>query len=238
MYQRAEDKAAAREIIVQMSQKQLPFKASTYNALHTKKMNSVTEIMNQVHLEAAKSQSAVDRAAVSLLASLKGEGSSVAVKEPSVIKLMTELNINSQNSFQLFKKAEILNSKASYTSFQSTWREWAGVHGKSDANQLAIHLASLANKALPPFPMPIEKMAALLQQLFHQQLPLTTPEQQALYRITNQLESNLVKQTSSGNDSLSNKRTAALIVTKQITADLQFLQEREVLKRISNLQTE
>ncbi|ASF39448.1 hypothetical protein CEH05_10040 [Halobacillus halophilus] len=237
LHQRAEDIKAAREILVQMLQKQLPIKPSVYNALHTKRMDSVTQTMKQVHIEASKSKTAADRAVMSLLASLKGEGASVSLRESSVVKLMTEVNINSQNSFQLFKKAGILDSKASYTSFQNTWTEWAGAHSKGNENPSSTYLASLSKKSAPPFPMAMEKLAGRLKQLFHQQLPLKAPEQQSLHRVMNQVEKVLAKEIPSGNDSLRSKHNT-FGTNQSVSEDFQFLKEREVLTKISSLYTD
>jgi|GEM_PF-4635370 len=234
LYQRADDKKASSEILIQMLQKQLPIKTSVYNALHTKRMDSVTQIMKQVHIEASKSKTAADRAVVSLLASLKGEGASVSLRESSVVKLMTEVNSNSQNSFQLFKKAGILDSKASYTSFQNTWTEWAGAQSKGNENPSPTYLASLSKKSAPPFPMAMEKLAGRLKQLFHQQLQLESPEQQSLHRVMNQVEKVLAKDIPSGGDSLRSKQNT-IGANQSVTEDFQFLKERKVLTQISSL---
>ncbi|MFZ0371233.1 MAG: hypothetical protein WAM07_16665 [Halobacillus sp.] len=236
LYQREDDKKAAREILKQMLQKQLPIKTSVYHALHTKRMDSLTQIMKQVHIEASNTKTNGDRAVVSLLESLKGEGVSVSLRESSVVKLMTEVNINSQNSFQLFKKAGILDSKASYTSFQNTWTEWAGAHRKGDAIPSSTYLASLSKKSAPPFPMAMEKLADRLKQLFHQQLRLESPEQKSLHRVMNQVEKVLVKDIPSGNDSLPSKQKT-FGASQSVTEDVQFLKEREVLTKISSLFT-
>ncbi|SFF70213.1 hypothetical protein SAMN05216353_10633 [Halobacillus alkaliphilus] len=237
LYQREDDKKVTREILLQMLQKQLPVKNSVYEALHTKRMDSLSELMNQVRIEASNSETAADRAAVSLITSLKGERASVSLRESSVVKLMTEININSQNSFLLFKKAGILDSKVSYNSFQATWTEWAGAHSKGNINHSSTYLASLSKKPAPPFPMAMEKMAGRLKQIFHQQLQLEAPEQQSLHRAMNQVEKVLVKDISSGSDYLHVKQNA-IGIKQSVIEDFQFLKEREVLTKISALHTE
>ncbi|MCA1009218.1 hypothetical protein [Halobacillus halophilus] len=234
LYQRADNKKAASEILIQMLQKQFPIKTSVYNALHTKKMDSLTQIIKQMHIEASKSKTDADRAVMSLLASLKGGEASIPFKESSVVKLMTEIDSNSQNSFQLFKKAGILDSKVSYSSFQNTWKEWAGAHSKGNTNLSFPYLASLTEKSAPPFPMAMEKLADRLKQLFHQQIPLEAPEQHSLHRVMNQVEKVLAKDISSENVSLGNKQIK-IGVNHSITEDFHFLKEREVLTKISSL---
>ena len=74
LYQRADDKKAAREILIQMLQKQLPIKTSVYHALHTKRMDSLTQTMKQVHIEASNSKTSCRQGGCVSFRIFKGRG--------------------------------------------------------------------------------------------------------------------------------------------------------------------
>ncbi|MCA0983345.1 hypothetical protein LCL89_04685 [Halobacillus yeomjeoni] len=164
--QGAWNKTAAKEVLLQMFQKQLPVKAAVFDALHSRLNSTWSSSM-----ETASTQQ-LDMKTSTLLAQLKGERPSHSLMDTSVTKIMSEVRTGNPSTYQLFKQAGLIESSHSFKEFQNSWKEWS-VQSK---------------ETHPPLPGAFKGIAGSMQKLFHDQLPFTNTERQTWNQWVNQLE--------------------------------------------------
>ncbi|WP_079480207.1 hypothetical protein [Halobacillus salinus] len=196
LLQQAENKAAAKDVLLQLMQKKYPVKPAVYQALLSKKTTELTQLLKQFTTSESP-QTSNDQRVQKLVASLKGVSSAVSSLESSVAKILTEVSKDQKTSFQLFQKAGIIQHKQSFTQYQREWNQWAS-HESLDAKTSSQGMKSLSFKEIlhliqspnttPPIPASLDQMAQDMKRLFDLQLPLTKTEHQALNRWTSNLE--------------------------------------------------
>ena len=226
--QQSGQKNVAKDVLMQMMQKQYPMKPSVFQAIATKQTTEVTQLLQQ--LQPTKTpQTMTDQRAANLISQLKGAPSTVSTTQSSMLKVVGEVVTNNPTSFQLFQKAGVVNEDASFSRFQQTWNQWAGTKsGKAlPSLQQTQQLMSKASQTPPPLPTSIENVAQGMKWLFDQQLPMSKSEQQSLTRWTSQL-TRLV-------DSASTGQSAPILTESSMqkwAVDHQSLQEKQSFQKL------
>ncbi|MCA0969158.1 hypothetical protein LCM20_00980 [Halobacillus litoralis] len=195
LLQKSEQKPVAKQVLIEMIQKQLPVKPAVFQALMSQKMHQVTSLMQKIEtIETPRTMG--DQKVQALIQNLKGAPPALSKIESSVAKILTEASAKNPTSFQLFQKAGLISPNQTFDQFQKIWSQWseAGARSSSPAasgnesitpKQLTQMVQQSSNQ--PPLPASINQMTDALKQLFDRQLPVTKGEQQALSRWTEQL---------------------------------------------------
>ncbi|MBA2174129.1 hypothetical protein H0266_04350 [Halobacillus locisalis] len=226
--QQSGQKNVAKDVLMQMMQKQYPMKPSVFQAIATKQTTEVTQLLKQLQ-PVQSPQTMNDQKVANLISHLKGAPPTVSTTQSSMMKVVGEVVTNNPTSFQLFQKAGLINDDASFSRFQQTWNQWAGTKTGTQMPSLqqTQQLLSHARQTPPPLPASIDHIAQGMKRLFDQQLPMPKSEQQSLARWTSQL-TRLV-------DSASTAQSAPKLTESSIqkwAADHQALQQRQTFQKL------
>ncbi|SFK26478.1 hypothetical protein SAMN04487936_11023 [Halobacillus dabanensis] len=179
----SENKSVSREILLFMLKRRMPVKPSIYQALYTKHSTSFSQILSEFQRQLNHTSDPASYRLLSKIQQMQGESPSSSVQQ-TTLRLDHEITTGNKRTFDLFKQANIIDVKETYATFQKNWST-----GNKEGNQTAMNKAS--------FPVPLEKVAALLKDLFQKQIPLTATDRQSVQqwiytteKVINHLKSN------------------------------------------------
>ncbi|RDY72173.1 hypothetical protein DXT76_03530 [Halobacillus trueperi] len=160
LIQSSANQPLARELLLHIISRKMPIQSSVYSALSAKYTEEYSQVLSDVEQQLGKkSLSASDEKIKSMVQTLRAEQ---IPKSESVTlnKLKYELMNGSSSTFELLKKAGIIDAKHTLSSFQQNW--------------------SHQNPGMDRLPFTKERVASSLQQLLQNQLPLSPSENQTI----------------------------------------------------------
>ncbi|WLR46962.1 hypothetical protein LC065_15650 [Halobacillus litoralis] len=160
LVQSSANQRVSRDILLHMISRKMPIQPSVYSALSAKYTAEYSQVLSDVTQQLGeKSLSASDEKIKSMVQTLRAEQNQNA--EGMILKkIKSDLANGSSTTFELFKKSGIIDTKDTYSSFKQNW--------------------SRLNPSMERLPFTKEQVAASLQELLQNQLPISPSENQTI----------------------------------------------------------
>ncbi|MGR9050170.1 hypothetical protein ACQ4XT_16200 [Halobacillus faecis] len=156
LFQSSADQRVSRDLLLHMISRKMPIQPSVYSALSAKYTAEYSQVLSDVKQQLGeKSLSPSDEKIKSMVQTLRAEQTQNS--EGRILnKLKSELTNGSSATFELFKRSGIIDTKVTYSTFKQNW--------------------SRLNPSMDRLPFTKEQVAASLQELLQNQLPLSPSE--------------------------------------------------------------